>query len=236
MSTMMAMLLTRETTNSLDSSHPKETKQFPPRHSLAPKNWRNKSAKEKKSSPSRLPASFPVLVSSRPTSSTTDRPATKIPLLSLLAIRINATNNRRGAPLNICIPSLITSPPVCTPAGGQPSTADHPLGVQPWRLPALDTAAESKTRGSLVWSRRRSVHDDGDETAAVGSMPALPAREIKVWAKSPPPPRRYHDIFWGIGGGVAGDIIRIKTSSSHTQDPNHQNALFTPSAVLPMDA
>lgn len=96
------------------------------------------------------PCLFPThLVHDRPTGNENSS------LLSpLLAIRINATNNRRGAPLNICIPSLITSPPVCTPAGGQPSTADHPLGVQPWRLPALDTAAESKTRGSLVWSRR----------------------------------------------------------------------------------
>lgn len=153
-----------------------------------PENWRRR-----KNNPSRLPCPRRF-----PTHLVHDRPAAKNPLLSS-PLLTHHPNNRR-APMNICIPSLIPSSAYtcCTPAGGQPSTADHSLGVQPWRLPALDTAAAaalSKTRGSGL---------DGDDDG----VESMPAREVrKKSGQSPPTPRRYHDIFWGRDGGVAGDII-----------------------------
>ena len=115
---------------------------------------------KKKNSPSRLsrhlpcPCLFPThLAHARQQKNT-------LPSGSPLLSSPFGCHQEQGAPLNICILSRINHPPPARRReGSQPSTANQPLGVQPWRLLALDTAASSasKTRGSGL--DVQSVHD-----------------------------------------------------------------------------
>lgn len=146
-----------------------------------PENWRRKNI---------APPVFPVLVFSRPTSSTTDRQR------------------------KILSASPHLSPPPPIPAARR-REASHP---QPTTLLAFSLGASQP----LTPQQQQHCPRRG----ALVSMMAWPARV----AKRPPP--RYHDIFWGRDGGVAGDIYHGLSETTPRLawdgDLNHQTPVLRP--------